>query len=91
MMNKKDLVKEISKNTELSQVDCLNCLDAITEIICKSLNKGEEVNIFGFGKFEVKKRAERRIINPQTQRPMIIKQRRVPVFKSGKVFKDAVK
>ena len=44
----------------------------------------------GFGSFEVKKRAARIGRNPKTKEEIEIPATRVPVFKAGKVLKDAV-
>lgn len=89
-MNKKDLVKYTAERTPLSQKECMQCLDAITDIIYDALKKGEDVSIMGFGKFSARQRHERKIINPQTRRPMTIGQRTVPVFVSGSEFKKKV-
>ena len=44
----------------------------------------------GFGTFEVKKREARMGRNPKTKEPIPIAASKVPTFKPGKAFKDAV-
>ena len=44
----------------------------------------------GFGSFEVKVRAERLGRNPKTKESITIASSKVPTFKAGKAFKDAV-
>lgn len=89
-MNKTEFVKEISKQSKLTQKDCNSCLKAITMIIQNSLKKGEDINLVGFGKFEVKHRMERRGYNPQTKKISIIPASKTPNFKPGKTLKSVV-
>ena len=55
------------------------------------MDKGEKVQIIGFGSFEVRDRAERKGRNPQTGKTLTIPATKVPAFKPGKALKDAVK
>ena len=89
-MNKAEFVKEISKQSKLTQKDCNNCLNAITQIIQKSLKRGDNINLVGFGKFEVKHRMARRSFNPQTKKVNMIPASKVPSFKPGKTLKNVV-
>ncbi len=66
-------------------------VDAIFDIITKTLSKGEEVAIPGFGVFRVAKRAARMGINPKTGEKIHIAASINPKFKAGKALKEAVK
>ena len=90
-MNKKELIKSASAKTRLTQRETLNCLNAITEIIYDTLKRGEVVRLLGFGKFEVRDRAERVSVNPITKQRMVIPSKIVPSFKTGKAFKSAIR
>ena len=61
-------------------------LDVVTE----ALQKGEKIQLVGFGSFDVKDRAERTGRNPQTKQEIVIPAARVIQFKPGKALKDAV-
>lgn len=89
-MNKNELIKSVSKQSSLSQKEAKEALDAITSLIKDALNKGEEIKIMGFGKFEVKDRSERITINPKTKQKMIIPKTKVASFKASKNLKDAL-
>ena len=89
-MNKLEFVKEISKKSKLSQKDCNNCLNAITQIIQNTLKNGDNINLVGFGKFEVKQRLARRSFNPQTKKIYLLPACSVPSFKPGKTLKSVV-
>lgn len=89
-MNKAEFIRELSKKSKLTQKDCANCLNAITELVTKTLKKGDNVTLVGFGKFQVKHRNARKTFNPQTKRQMLLPANRVPHFKPGKSFKEVI-
>ena len=54
------------------------------------MSDGEKVRIDKIGNFEVRERAERAGINPQTGEKITINAKKLPVFKAGKWLKDKV-
>ena len=52
---------------------------------------GEKVSFVGFGTFEVGERAARVGRNPQTGEEISIPASKLPKFKAGKAFKEAIK
>ncbi len=66
-------------------------VDSVVDIITKTLSRGEEVAITGFGTFRVVKRAARMGVNPKTGEKIQIAAATKPKFKAGKALKDAVK
>lgn len=89
-MNKQDFVKFISKKSKLSQKECKTCLEAITLSVKQLLQKGENVSLLGFGKFAVKYKNSRKFYNPLTKNNSIIPATKVPIFKAGKEFREAI-
>ena len=89
-MNKKEFIKEVSKKAKVKEGECHKVLSVMTCCICDVLNKGGSVYIAELGKFEVKTRAERRVINPQTMREMFVLPKKVPVLRCSKRFKSGV-
>lgn len=89
-MNKTELVKIVAEKSALTQSDVNKAFDAILEVITESLKNKEEVNLPGFGKFKVSKRAARKGRNPQTGAEINIAAATVPSFSAGKTLKDAV-
>jgi DNA-binding protein HU-beta len=65
-MNKTELIDAVAEDSGLSKADSARAIDSLTGTVSKSLKKGEEVSITGFGKFSVVKRAARRGVNPRT-------------------------
>jgi DNA-binding protein HU-beta len=90
-MNKADLISAVASKAGFSQKDTGTILAAIIDEIRESLQKGEKVQLVGFGTFEVKERAARKGRNPQTGEEIAIAASKAPTFKAGKEFKDAMK
>ena len=65
-MNKEQLVKAISVETQLSQKEVIAILNAFTETIVETVAEGNKVTLVGFGTFEPRPRKERQGINPKT-------------------------
>ena len=63
---------------------------AFTESVEEALEKGEKVQLVGFGTFETRERAAREGRNPRTKEPITIPASTVPVFKAGKELKEKV-
>jgi nucleoid DNA-binding protein len=89
-MNKLELAQIIAKEVELTNVQATAFINAFTETIQKSLKKGNEVTLVGFGTFKVAKRAARVGINPQTKAKMKIPAKKVVKFVVGKALKTAI-
>ena len=89
-MNKTELVAAMAERAEISKKDAEAALKAFTDVVAEELKKGEKIQLVGFGTFEVRERAERTGINPQTKQTIKIAASKNPVFKAGKALKDAV-
>ena len=66
LMNKEELVKEVSKKAKVSQKAAADVIAATLETVEKTVAKGQKVTLVGFGTFEPRKRAARSGRNPQT-------------------------
>ena len=89
-MNKTELVAAIAEKTELSKKDSEKALKASIDDVTEELQKGEKIQLVGFGTFEVAERAAREGRNPLTGEKMQIEASKAPKFKAGKALKDAV-
>ena len=87
-MNKTELVAAMAEQTNLSKKDAEAALKAFVDVVSEELKKGEQVQLVGFGTFEVSERAAREGRNPQTGETMEIKASKTPKFKAGKALKD---
>lgn len=89
-MNKQELIAVIASNANLSKADAGRALDGFTNAVTNSLKAGDSVALLGFGTFSVKERAARKGRNPKTGEEIAIPASKVPEFKAGKGFKDAI-
>ena len=89
-MNKTELVAAIAEKTELSKKDSEKALKAFIDVVTEELQKGEKIQLVGFGTFEVADRAAREGRNPLTGEKMQIEASKAPKFKAGKALKDMV-
>lgn len=89
-MNKAELVRSMSRESKLSQKDCTNCLNALMEIVKSTLKSGDNVNLIGFGRFQVKNKNARKAYNSVTQSEMILPATKSPYFKPAKNLKQAI-
>jgi integration host factor subunit alpha len=65
----------------LTNIRAEEIVNSLFEIAKESLSEGKDVNISGFGKFQVRFKWARRGRNPQTGEMMILRSRRVVTFK----------
>jgi integration host factor subunit alpha len=87
-LNRDSLAASIQNQTGLPKNKAMETVESIIEIIKRTLESGEDVLISGFGKFQIKKKDERRGRNPATGGHLILRSRRVVTFKvSGKLRK----
>lgn len=89
-MNKTELIAAMAEKSELTKKDAEKALAAFVDSVLDALKEGDKVQLVGFGTFEVKTRAARTGINPQTKEPVEIKASKSPAFKPGKALKDAL-
>ena len=89
-MNKTELIAEVAKKCGMSKKDAEKAVTTTFDTITEALSQGDKVQLVGFGSFETKHRAERTGRNPKTKESITIAASKVPIFKAGKAFKDAV-
>lgn len=90
-MTKTDLVSAVAEKPCVTKKDAGAVLDALIDEIIGAVKKGDRVQLVGFGTFELRERAARTGLNPQTKEQIEIPASKAPAFKAGKAFKDAVK
>ena len=93
-MNKSELVDALADRTEMTKADAARAVEALfsTEdgILAQALDKGDRVQITGFGTFEAKHRKARTGRNPRTGETIKIAASKTPSFRAGKGLKDAI-
>jgi DNA-binding protein HU-beta len=90
-VTKADFVDRLAAKSGLTKKDAASVVDAFVDVVTEALNKGEDVQFTGFGKFYVQKRQARQGINPQTKKAITIPASKVPKFTAGLALKNSCK
>lgn len=89
-MTKKEIVKSISEELDITQLKTKQIVQLIFDKIVDTLVDEGRIELRNFGVFEVKTRASRKARNPRTGDPVFVREKRVVVFKPGKAMEDRV-
>jgi integration host factor subunit beta len=88
-MIKSELIAKLAQaNPHLFQRDVERIVGTIFEEIAAALERGDRVELRGFGAFSVKQRPARTGRNPRTGEPVSVEQKFVPFFKTGKELRE---
>lgn len=90
-MNKAQLIERVAKETKCTKAQTEKMLDTTLGIIRKSVKRGDEVKLIGFGTFTKTKRKARTGRNPQTGKPIKIPAAWHPKFRPGSDFKNLLR
>ena len=89
-MTKADLVERVAHEAEMTKKDAEQLVEIVFDSITESLNKGEKIELRGFGSFRVRERNSRKGRNPKTGTSVDIPAKRVAYFKPGRELKELI-
>src|SRR2546423_9107169 len=89
-MTKADLVEKVANEADMTKKDAEQLVEIIFDSITDTLNKGEKIELRGFGSFRVRERNSRKGRNPKTGDSVSIPAKRVAYFKPGKELKELI-
>ncbi len=90
-MTKRDLIERVAERTShISQRDAEIVVNRIFTSMTEALERGERIEIRGFGSFRVKVREAREGRNPKTGEDVHIPAMRKAFFQVGQELKDRV-
>jgi len=89
-LTKADLIEEVLRVTELPRKESETIVETIFESIIGALQKGEKIEIRGFGSFRTRQRRGRVGRNPKTGEKVEVPAKKIPFFKPSKELKDFV-
>lgn len=90
-MTKSDLIDEVwANNRDLPYMKVKGIVERVFSTIEDELLSGGKVVVNGFGTFEIREHASRRILNPRTGEEMITPASKYPALKAGKNFKKRI-
>ena len=86
-LTKAHIVEAVAQANGYSRNQSFEIVEILLELIKAALESGDDVLISSFGKFCVKKKAERRGRNPATGKDMMLAPRKVVTFKWSGMLK----
>ncbi len=88
-MTKSELIMRLAeRNEHLLQREAERIVSTIFDEIAAALERGDRVELRGFGAFSVKRRPPRVGRNPRTGDTVHVEEKYVPFFKTGKQLRE---
>lgn len=90
-MTKKDIISNVKAVVpSLTNKQCETVANVVLQSIANGLERGEEVQLLGFGTFKVSDVPERQGHNPRTGETITIAAHKVVKFKAAKAVSDKI-
>lgn len=90
-LTRAEINNEVVNMTGLTSVECQSMVNRVLDLMGEGLEKDGEMKVSRFGKFGVRKKAERMGRNPKTKEEAVIKARNAVSFYPCKELRQAVK
>ena len=81
-MTKAELVEEVSRVSDLTKKHSELIVDTVFQSIIDALNRGEKIELRGFGSFRLRQREPRKGRNPKTGDKVDVPPKKVPVLQA---------
>ena len=82
-MTKAELVEEVSRVSDLTKKHSEVIVDTVFKSIIDALQRGEKIELRGFGSFRLRQREPRKGRNPKTGDKVDVPPKKVPVLQAG--------
>jgi integration host factor subunit beta len=89
-MTKAELVEAVSRVSDLTRKHSEVIVDAVFTSIIDALQKGDKIELRGFGSFRLRSRKSRTGRNPKTGEKVEVPSKKIPYFKPGKELKELI-
>ena len=90
-VTKKEIVKQISEDTGLTQLQAKKIVQMTFDAIIDTLVRESRIELRNFGVFEVKLRKARKARNPRTNQDVHVGPKNVVTFQPGKKMEESVR
>ena len=90
MINRSDIVKNLSFKTKIHTEDGLRAVDSIINFISDNLSKANRIEVRNFGTFSVRNRNQRVSRNPKTGTSVLVEATNHPYFRASKYLKESL-
>ena len=89
-LTKDKLIVQIQNQVGITKQESSQHIEQLLEIMKATLANGKDILISGFGKFSVKHKRARQGRNPQTKDKMMLRARKILVFKASGVLRERI-
>ena len=89
-MNKSELIETLAQELNMSPRQSTSVLNTILEAMMEAMERGDDIEIRGFGSFTVKEYKPYVGRNPKSGQQIAVKPKKLPFFKVGKELKERV-
>lgn len=89
-MTNKEFLEKISQKTNLEMDAVKNMSSSLVGAVLESIANGNSVTIQGFGSFEPREKASRRIYNPTSKTYMVVPSKTTLSYKMSAVLKNQI-
>jgi len=89
-MNKSELIEALAQELDMSTRQSTSILNTLLETMMVAMERGEDIEIRGFGSFTVKEYKPYVGRNPKSGQQIAVKPKKLPFFKVGKELKERV-
>lgn len=89
-MTKSELIDAVARRTQITKSRAELVVNCVFDSMTSSLERGEGIEIRGFGSFTVREYKPYSGRNPRTGRAVPVPEKRLPFFKVGKELKELV-
>jgi integration host factor subunit beta len=90
-MIKSELIAALAEeHPHLTHAHAERVVNRVLDEIAKALERGDRVELRGFGAFSVRRRPARKGRNPRTGDEVHVKEKHVPFFRAGKELRERV-
>ncbi len=89
-MTKSELIDALAERSKLTKARAELVVNCVFDAMTEALERGEGIEIRGFGSFTVRQYDSYEGRNPRTGEPVPVPAKRLPFFKVGKELKELV-
>ncbi|MCQ2195910.1 MAG: HU family DNA-binding protein [Bacteroidaceae bacterium] len=90
-MNNKEFTSELSRRIDRNAKETAALMTALVSEIAVQLGEENQINVQGFGVFDVKKKMEHITVHPSTRQKMLVPPKMEIKFKPSATIKDKLK
>src|SRR6266567_6960016 len=83
-MTKAEFVETLAGTLGQTKTESERALEAVVDVLKQALQRGEKIDLRGFGVFKIRESKPRQARNPRTGETLSIPAKRTAVFKPGK-------